>query len=155
MARMTYVEKPVESKTEKRIRIFMAVLFFIQTILTTFPFIQGEDADGYYTYLTAFNMLVQPEGYAEALDFKLAIFGGILVILPIVAFLFCILDRKSNIKYIATGLCSIICAVVVTFGIGAGIGIGAVVTLLFNILTLFLTSMGFLATNNRQVANKA
>ena len=155
MARMTYIDESVESKGEKRIRIILAVLFFIQTILTTFTFIQGVDEEGNYTNLTAFNMLVQPEGYATAQDFYLAIFGGILVLLPITAFMFCILDKKTKIKYIATALCSIICAVVISFGIGSGLGIGALTTLLFNIATLFLTSMGFLATNMRQKENNA
>lgn len=155
MARMSYYEKPVESKSERNIRIILAVMFFIQIILTTFPFVQGDSGDGYYSYLTAFNMLVQPEGYATGQDYILAIFGGVFVLLPMVAFFFCILDKKSYVKYIVTALCSIISVVIIAFGVGGSIGIGALFTLIVNLITMFLTTMGFMATRIRKRADVA
>ncbi len=150
MAKFTYVDENVETKSEKRIRIFLAVMFFIQTVLTTFPFMQGSIEQG-FTYITAFNMLVQNNGYTDSGDYMLVIIGAILVILPMVAFFFCILDKKSKKKYFVSALCSIACAVAITFGIGGAISIGAVITLIINVVTLFMTAQGFQATKRREM----
>ena len=150
MANMTYVDEVVESKSEKRVRIFLAIMFFIQTVITTFPFIQGEIEQG-FTYVTAFNMLVQQNGYNSFAEAMMAIIGGILVILPMVAFFFCILDKKSKKKYVVSALCSVLCAVAITFSMGNfSIAIGAVITLIINVVTLFMTSQGFQATRMRE-----
>ena len=104
MAKYTYVDENIESKSEKRVRIFLAVMFFIQTVLTTFPYMQGDIDEG-FTYITAFNMLVQNNGYGESGDFMLVIVGAVLVVLPMVAFFFCVLDKKSKKKYAVSAIC--------------------------------------------------
>lgn len=153
MAKYTYVDEVVESKSEKRVRVFLAILFFIQTVLTTFPFIQGEIEEG-YTYVTAFNLLVQNNGYGENGDWMMAVIGAILVITPMVAFFFCVLDKKSKKKYVASGLCSVLCAAAITFSMGSfSIAIGAVVTLIINVIALFMTSQGYQATRMRERAS--
>lgn len=150
MANMTYVDEVVESKSEKRVRLFLAVMFFIETVVTTLPFIQGETDDG-YTYITAFSMLVQDNGYNSFAEAVMAIIGGILVIMPMVAFFFCVLDKKSKKKYVASGLCSVICAVAITFSMSSySIALGAVITLIINVITLFMTSQGYQATRIRE-----
>ena len=149
MARFTYVDENIESKSEKRIRIFLAVMFFIQTVLTTFPFMQGEIDEG-FTYLTAFNLLVQNNGYGESGDYMLVIIGALLVIFPMVAFFFCILDKRSKKKFIVSAACSVVCAVAITFAIGSMIAIGAVITLVINVVTLFMSMQGIQATRLRE-----
>lgn len=150
MAKYTNVDERVESRSEKRVRIFLAIMFFIQTVITTFPFMHGINDDGQFTYVTAFQMLVQQNGYGEEGDFMLVIVGAILVILPMTAFFFCVLDRKSKVKYLVSALCSILCAIAITFGIGGGIALGSVITLIFNVITLFMTMQGFQATAKRE-----
>ncbi len=150
MAKFSYVDEVVESKSEKRVRIFLAILFFIQTVMTTFPFIQGEVEQG-FTYVTAFNLLVQNNGYTEKGDIMLAIIGAILVVFPMVAFFFCVLDKKSKKKYIASGLCAVLSAAAITFSMGSfSIAIGAVLTLILNVVELFMTSQGYQATRMRE-----
>jgi len=152
MASFTKVDERVESASEKRVRIFLAVLFFLQTAVTTIPFIQGKvmiDGEEGYTTMTALNLLIQPNGYADKSSFPLAAIGAILVIFPMVAFFFCVLDSKSKAKYFVSGLCSIVCAVVITFGLASVISIGAIITLVLNIICLFMTSQGFQATSMR------
>lgn len=150
MAKYTYVDEVVESKSEKHVRIFLAVLFFIQTVLTTFPFIQGEVEEG-FTYVTAFNMLIQQNGYGEKGDIMLAIIGAILVVFPMVAFFFCVLDKKSKKKFIVSGLCAVLSAVAITFSMGTfSIAFGAVMTLILNVVELFMTAQGYQATLMRE-----
>ncbi len=150
MARMTYVEQPVESKSEKRIRYFLTVMYFFQTLATTFPFAQGSSNEGEYAYVTALNMLVQPDGYGTKGDIPLAIMGGILVVFPMVAFFFTLLDKKSKKKWIVSGLCCMVSAVIITFGIGGALAIGALATLIMNLVCMFMTTQGYQATRIRE-----
>ncbi len=164
MANYTYVEDKVESKSEKHIRIFLIILFFVQVMFTTMPFIQAPAAevanqlpkdititDNLYVTITGFNMLVQTNGYTQQGSIMVAIIGAIIVIFPLVAFFFCILDKKSKKKWIASGLCSVLCAVAITFSMSQyRLGLGAVLTLIMNVLTLFMTAQGFQATLLRQ-----
>lgn len=153
MAKFTAVDERVETKSEKRVRIFLAVLFFIQTVMTTFPFTQGvvelENGAKAYQHITALNLLIQTGGYQEISSIPLALIGGILVIFPMVAFFFCVLDSKSRIKYLISGLCSVVCAVVIVFTLAKVIAIGGIITLILNVITLFMTMQGLQATNMR------
>lgn len=151
MAKFTDVEERVESASERRVRYFLAVMFFFQTVLTAIPFIQGPvDDSGNQKTITAFNLVFNPGGYNSVGGISLAVIGAILVIFPMVAFFFCVLDSKSKAKFIISGLCSVVCAVVITFFLRAYISIGAILTLLINIVTLFMTSQGFQATMMRK-----
>lgn len=145
MAKFTDVDERVESASERRVRIFLAVLFFFQTVATAIPFFQGEVDGSDYT-ITAFNLLYNPGNYNQLAGIPLAVVGGILVIFPIVAFFFCVLDTKSKAKWIISGLCSVICAAVIAFGFAHIISIGAVITLVLNVICLFMSSQGFQAT---------
>ena len=148
-AKFTYVDENVENKSEKRVRYFLVVMFFIQTVLTTFPFAQGSIDQG-FTYYTALSLLIQPNGYGEEGDLMLVIVGAILVITPMVAFFFCLLDKRSKKKYVASALCSVLCAITITFSIAGTISIGAVLTLIINVITLFMTTQGVQATLRRE-----
>lgn len=128
-----------ESKKTKRLRITLAVLYFIEVILTTFPFMWTTDANGNIKELTAFEIAVQPGGYQTAEEIKIAIIFAVFVLFPAVCFFFCVLD-KSYIKCFVSFACCIICACLITFGIGATISMGAVVALLLYVLILFLTT---------------
>ena len=157
MARYTNVDERVESKSERKVRIFMAIMFFLQTVVTTIPFIQGVvvvDGVERNATMTALNLLIQTGGYSTTAAFPLAVAGGILVVFPMVAFFFCVLDTKSRVKYLVSGLCSVVCAMVIAFGLANLISIGAIITLIINVVTLFMTSQGFQATAMRQRQQK-
>ncbi len=133
-----------ESKKSKRIRITMAVLYFIQVILTTFPFMWGVDDKGNVKQLTAFELAIQPDGYNSAEEIKIAILFAVFVLFPVVCFFFCVLD-KSQKKNFVSFACCIICACLITFGIGQSIAMGAVVALLLYVLILFFTTQSLLS----------
>lgn len=138
MAYSSEREKIVESKKAKRIRITLAVLYFIQVVLTTFPFTWIVDESGNVKQLTAFELAVRPSGYETVQDVKLALLFAVFVLFPAVCFFFCVLD-KSNKKNVVSIICCLTCACLITFGIGATIAMGAVVSLLLYVLILFFT----------------
>ena len=113
-----------ESKKAKRLRITLAVLYFIQVVLTTFPFTWIVDSSGNVKQLTAFELMVRPSGYETAQEVKLAFLFGVFVIFPVVCFFFCVLS-KGYVKNFLSFACCIICASLITFGIGATIALGA------------------------------
>ena len=155
MAKYTVVEEEsVETKSEKRVRVFLAVMFFIQVVLAaSFPLMQG-DVDGKgMAALSAVKLMIQPNGYNSFQEVLVAIYGAVLVVLPIVAFFFCLLDKKSKKKYVVSALTSVLCPIIICFGVGGTIAIGGVFTLFINIVTLFMTSQGFQATRMREKAS--
>ena len=151
MAKYTVVEENVESKSETRVRRFLTVMFFIQVVLSSvFPLMHG-DVDGQgIAALTAVNLLIQHNGYGSFAEIMVAFYGAILVLMPIISFFFCLLDKRSKKKYIVSGLTSVLCAVVICFGPKDSIAIGGVFILFINMITLFMTSQGFQATRMRE-----
>ena len=146
MINKTDVDKSRESKSEKRVRRFLVFLLFVQSVVTTLPFYHAI-VDEEVVTVTAFQLLVQPDGYGQQGDVQRAIMGGLLVLMPIAAFFFALLDTNSRIKYIATGVCSVMSVAVILFG--HMFSLGAVITLVINIVTLFMTSQGVQATTAR------
>lgn len=133
----------IESKKTKALRIFLAALYFIEVILTTFPFTWIPDDSGNIKQYTAFEFMVRPSGYHNAQEIKLALLFGIFVIFPLVCFFFFVLS-KGVVKNYVSFACSIICAVLITFGIGGTIAMGAVISLLLYVFILFFTTQNLL-----------
>ena len=141
---------PVESPSERKIRIFLAVMFFIQTFTTTLPFMYHVNDDGLTDgEISAMQFLLQGNGIASD-NFVMAIYGLLLVMLPLASFFFFIFDKRSKVKYIASAVCSVVCAVIVTFTCGRSISYGGVLTLIINVITLFMTSQGVQAVSIRR-----
>lgn len=140
---------PVESQSERKIRIFLAVMFFFQTFLTPLPFMYHVNDEGKTDgTISALQFLLQSEGVASDNGF-VAIYGLLLIALPITAFFFCIFDKRSRVKYLVTAITSVVCAVIVTFTCGRSVSYGAVLTLIINVITLFMTSQGAQAVTIR------
>ena len=148
MAKYVVVEEKVETQTEKRLRIFIAVLYFIQVLLLPLPLMHG-DIEGGIGHRTALNLLFQYNGFNSFSEVMLGIYGAILIVMPIVSFFFCILDKRSYKKYVVSYITSILCAVIICFGPKDSIAIGGVFTLIVNVITLFMTTQGLQATRMR------
>ncbi len=133
-----------ESKRSKTLRITLAVLHFIQVVLTTFPFMWGVSDSGELKQLTAFEIALQPDGYNDTQEIKLAIIFAVLVLFPAVSFFFCILNKSIVKDFVSIG-CALTCSGIITFGIGGLIAMGAVVALLLYVLILFLSTMSLLS----------
>lgn len=144
-----------ESSSEKKIRIFLAVMYFLLVLTTVWmPLMYGPvNDDGQYSILTAVNLLIQPNGYGSAGQVMSAIYGAILVILPIVSFFFFLLDKKTKKKYVISYITCILSAVVICFGPGSSIAYGGIVSLILILVIMFMTTQGFQATRMRERAD--
>ncbi|HBE15234.1 MAG TPA: hypothetical protein DCY72_03170 [Ruminococcaceae bacterium] len=144
-----------ESSSEKKIRIFLAVMYFLLVLVMVWmPLMYGPVNDeGQYSILTAVNLLIQPNGYGSAGQAMGALYGAILVILPIVSFFFFILDKKSKKKYIISYITCILSAIVICFGPGSSIAYGGIVSLIIILVIMFMTTQGFQATRMRERAD--
>ena len=132
-----------ETKKQKFMRIFIAVLYFFEVVLSTSPFVWGMDDKGNPQQLTAFQIAVQPNGYDGVQDIKLAIVFGLILLLPLVGFFFCILD-KSRVKNFFNLACGLVCVCIITFGIGPNMGSGAFWSMLIYVFILFLNTINLL-----------
>ncbi len=128
----------VESKSLKKMRITLAVLYFIQVILTTFPFMLGIDNEGKFQQLTAFEIAFQPNGYANSQEIRLALLFGVFVVFPLVCFFFHVLD-KSIVKNIVSIACCLICSFLMLFTIGGAMAFGGLFSLILYVVILFMT----------------
>ncbi|MBK6087163.1 hypothetical protein [Ruminococcus difficilis] len=144
-----------ESSSEKKIRIFLAVMYFLLVLTEVWmPLMYGPVNDeGQYSILTAVNLLIQPNGYGSAGQVMSAIYGAILVILPIVSFFFFLLDKKSKKKYVISYITCILSAVVICFGPGSSIAYGGIISLILILVIMFMTTQGFQATRMRERAD--
>lgn len=141
-----------ESSSEKKIRIFLAVMYFLEVLVCVWaPLMYGPVNDeGQYSIMTAVNLLIQPNGYNSAGQWLTALYGFILVVLPIVAFFFFILDKKSKKKFVISYISCILSAVVICFGPGSSIAYGGIITLIIILIIMFMTTQGFQATRMRE-----
>ena len=146
------LKKP-ENKTRKKLRITQCVLFLAQILFCTFTFVQIPNPDptklGFYA--TVFDMLGYLGGdfhdvaQSSAFSSVLPLFFVFLVI-PIVGFFFCALDKERNLKNIV----SIICSLLGVFSILTIVSInfisyGSLFALLFYLLISFITAFAMMA----------
>lgn len=141
---MAYKKESKENKTAKRLRITIAVFYFIQILLTTFPFIQDyETREGY----TPLGLVIQTISEPTSDRISAAIVYGLFILLPMISFFFCVLDNRSNVKNFVSAACCVICVILIISFIGpAHIALGAVLAMLLYILIMFLTTMNFFAS---------
>lgn len=149
MAKYVVVEEKVETQTEKRLRIVIAVLYFIQVLLLPLPLMHG-DIEGGIGHRTALNLLFQYNGFNSFGEVMVAVYGAILIVMPIVSFFFFVLDKRSKKKYLVSVITCFLCAFIICFGVEETIAIGGVFTLILEIVILFFTSLGFQATRMRE-----
>lgn len=142
----------VESRSEKKIRIFLAVMYFFLVIVAALlPLMYGPANDeGQYAVLTAVNLLIQPSGYGGSDKLIMALYGAILVVFPIVTFFFFVLDKKSKVKYVLSYITCFSSAIVLCFGPGSSIAYGGIFSLIMILVILFMTTQGFMATRMRE-----
>lgn len=148
-------EEIVESRSEKKVRIFLMVMYFFLVLITAMtPLMYGPvNEKGEYSVITAANLLIQQNGYNGFAQIIEAVYGGILVILPIVSFFFFLLDKKSKKKYVISYITCFLSAIIICFGPGKSIAFGGIFALFFILVIVFMTTQGFQATRMRERDN--
>lgn len=144
--------KIAENKTRKRLRITMCILYLIQLYLCTCSYIYlpiSEDVTE--NYLSVFGMLSYLGGTFPNVEGSQAFrtyvpFYFIFIIIPLVGFFFCALDKERNMKNIVSIICCLLGVVsillIVTLNL---ICLGATIALLLYVLTSFITTIAMMA----------
>ena len=143
------VKKP-DIKTRKKLRITMCVLYLLEIVICTMPFFQDVkfNEDGIVTMASPFNMLMILFGVTSPLDasiISICVICMALIVVPMVGFLFCALDKQRNLKNIVSVLCCLTGVLLIAIMLGNErvryMSIGAVLAILVYILIMFLTSI--------------
>lgn len=147
------MNKIPENKTRKRLRITISILYLFQLLFCAWPY-YGFVLDGVIITDSVYEML-SALGTGNVTGISSDEFSAvttilplnfIFVVVPIIGFFVCILDRERNIKNIVSLLCclagvvSILTIVTVNF-----LTLGSVLALLLYLLTSFLTTISMLA----------
>ena len=109
------MNKIPENKTRKRLRTAMWVFYLLEIVLCSLPYYQYS-MDGKIYSNSVFDMLSAlgagndiglPSSEYSAINTMIPL-NFIFLVIPIVGFFFCVLDRKSNMKNIVSILCCLL-----------------------------------------------
>ncbi len=131
------MERKPDINRRKKLRIAMCVFFFFQMVACTLPFAQGV---GYGKQFET----ASPLGLAFYLiGGEYTVFGLmclLVLIVPMVGFLFCALDKERNIKNIVSLLCCFAGVYLVLLVSNRYPSLGTIVAILLYIILVFLAS---------------
>lgn len=143
------MEKIAENKTRKGLRITLCILYLVQLMLCTFPYMQGEASDGNFYAYTVFDMLSYlggdiPDTVAGASFQSYIIYYLVFLVIPIIGFFFCLFDKERNIKNIVSFFCSLAGIVSILLIVNYTISLGSVCALLIYLLSSSLSAISML-----------
>lgn len=147
------MNKIPENKTRKRLRLVLCFLYLVEIVMCSFPFYQYVE-DGKLITNSVFEML-SALGAGNTIGISDSAFSAvatmlpmnfIFVIVPIIGFFFCALDKERNMKNIASLICCLVGVIsiltIVTVNL---LSLGSLIALLLYILISFLSSFSMLA----------
>lgn len=140
----------IQNKSTKRIRIALIVFFMIQIFMTSQSFLTFVYDGKYYSYtvLDMIYMIFKHNASADMLGrtgISVMLFS-LFLILPVIALGFQIFDFYYNLKNVVGFIVSVVGIFLVLEFVGLGnLGGGSVLTMIFYILTAFLSVMGMMA----------
>jgi hypothetical protein len=139
-----------ENKTRKKLRITQCVLFLVQIVLCSFPYMQGLNSNNEFYSLSVFDMLSYLGGdipqSSDGSAFQSYIwYYFIFVIIPLVGFFFCAFDKERNLKNIVSVICCLAGVLSILFIVSYAISIGSLIGLLLYILICFITTFAMFA----------
>lgn len=151
------MQKRPDIGTRKKLRLAMCVLYLVQIVVCTMPFIQDIkfNEDGLVTLASPFNMFLILFGVTSPLNSFIIQFSIVciaLIIIPVIAFFFCSFDKERNIKNIVSLIsCVAGVALILIFVPAKYMSIGAVIAILLYVLIMFLTSVAMVMRLSKDV----
>ena len=147
------MNKIPENKTRKRLRTAMWVFYLLEIVLCSMPYYQYSMNNTIYSN-SVFDML-SALGAGNDIGLSSAEYAAvntmiplnfIFLVIPIVGFFFCVLDRKTNMKNVVSILCCLLGVIsiltIVTINL---ISLGSMLALLLYILISFITIFSIFA----------
>ena len=147
------MNKIPENKTRKRLRLFLCFFYLLEIVLCTFPYYQVVQ-DGKLVTNSVFEVL-SALGTGNTMGMASDQFSAvsrflplnfIFVIVPIVGFFFCALDKQSNMKNIVSIICCLVGVIsILTIVTVKLLSLGSMLALLLYILISFLSTLSIFA----------
>lgn len=144
------MNKIAENSTRKKLRITLCILYLFEIVLCTMPYFQYSTPDNILHSYSVFDMMslwgsnvFSSEQGISAAQFSL--FMPLLIIIPVVGFFFCALDKQRNLKNIASLICCLLGVISILTMVSYTISLGSMVALLLYLLICFLTTISIFA----------
>lgn len=137
------VKRP-DIKTRKKLRIAMCVLYLLQIVFCTMPFIHNFEANGSITSASPLFMITMLFGVISGLDstaVTMCILCTFMLVIPLIGFFFCALDKERNLKNIASLICCLAGVFIILTIPKEYISLGAILALILYVIIMFLTSV--------------
>lgn len=120
----------LETKRCKRLRQTICALYIFTIFFCALPFAQLYNPDGSIGSFTVFNLLI--DGFRYGADyFGVGIVALIILLIPIIGFLFASFDKTRILKCVVGILCSLAGIALICFGLGSYVSLGGI----FSIIT--------------------
>ena len=134
-----------ENKTRKKFRIAQCIFYLMEIFFCTFPFIQGADSQGKMYSYSVLDLVSYIGGTGEESFLNYVMYTPIIIIIPVVGFLFCAFDKQRNLKNLVSLICCAAGVISILLIAGAAFSFGALLSLLVYILVSFLTTIAMFA----------
>ncbi len=139
-----------ENKTRKKLRIAMCVMYLLEIVFCSFPYINGTTSSGEFYSYSVLDILSYLGGNipdtADGAAFKSYIwFYFLFLIIPIVGFLFCAFDKQRNLKNLVSVMCCLAGVVSIIAIVSYTMSLGSLLAILLYIVICFITTMAMFA----------
>lgn len=139
-----------ENSTRKKLRITQCVLYLLEIVYCSMPFIQGYTSKGEFASYSVFQIATFIGGNfpdtADGAAFQsYLLYYYIILFIPIVGFLFSAFDKQRNIKNIVSIFCALAGVVSILSIVSFTISLGSILALLTYLLICFITTFAMFA----------
>lgn len=139
-----------ENSTRKKLRLTQCVLYLLELLFCSMPFIQGVATDGYLYSYSVFEIVTFIGGEfpntANGAAFQSYVpFYLIFIIVPIIGFLASSFDNERNIKNIVSIFCSLAGVVSILTIVSYTLSLGSLLALITYVVICFITSFAMIA----------
>lgn len=122
----------------------MCFFYLLQIVVCTMPFIQYIDPDGNITSASPLFMFTLLFGAVSGLDdttVKMCILCIFMIVIPMIGFLFCALDKERNLKNLVSVLCCFAGVFIILSIPKPFISLGAIIAVVLYIIIMIMTSV--------------
>ena len=140
----TIMTKKPDIKTRKKLRYAMCVLYLLEIVVCTMPFIHYFKPDNSILSASPFFMITMLFGVTSGLDgtvITMCVLCIFMMVLPTIGFFFCALDKERNLKNLVSLVCCLAAVFIILNIPGSYMSIGAVFAIVIYVVIMFLTSI--------------
>lgn len=137
------MRKRPDIKTRKKLRIAMCIFYLLQIVICTMPFIHNFGPDGSITSASPIFMFTMLFGAISGFDstaITVCILCTVMILIPIIGFFFCAIDKERNLKNIVSMICCLAGVFIILIIPRQYISLGAIIAIIFYIIIMLLTS---------------